>query len=82
MALCFCWAYRTGQWLARTEPLKIKKHGRFAKSIFRHGLDHLRCILCNQDCMSHACCFYKALQAFVLYLDHGYLLCFAMSYSG
>jgi hypothetical protein len=49
MVMAFCWAYRTGQWLAQTDPLKIKKHGRLAKSIFRHGFDHLRRILCNQD---------------------------------
>ncbi|HYX41712.1 MAG TPA: IS4 family transposase [Pyrinomonadaceae bacterium] len=51
MALAFCWAYLTGQWLTQVEPLKIKKHGRLAKSIFRHGFDHLRRILCNQDCL-------------------------------
>lgn len=51
MALAFCWAYRTGQWLTRGDPLKMKKHGRLAKSIFRHGFDHLRRILCNQDCL-------------------------------
>lgn len=59
MALCFCWAYRTGQWLARTEPLKIKKHGRLAKSIFRHGFDHLRRILCNQDCLPERIAFIR-----------------------
>lgn len=51
MALAFCWAYRTGQWLTGSDPLKIKKHGRMAKSIFRHGFDHLRRVLCNQDCL-------------------------------
>jgi len=51
MVLAFCWAYRTGQWLTQADPLKIKKHGRLAKSIFRHGFDHLRRILCNQDCL-------------------------------
>lgn len=51
IVLAFCWAYRTGQWLTRSEPLKVKKHGRLAKSIFRHGFDHLRRILCNQDCL-------------------------------
>jgi len=51
MALAFCWAYRTGQWLTRADPLKIKRHGRLAKSIFRHGFDYLRRILCNQDCL-------------------------------
>src|SRR5215210_4204399 len=50
MALSFCWAYRAGEWLTQIDPLKIKKHGRLAKSIFRHGFDHLRRILCNQDC--------------------------------
>ncbi len=50
MAVAFCWAYIAGEWLARAKPIKIKKHGRLAKSIFRHGFDYLRRILCNQDC--------------------------------
>src|SRR5215210_3134693 len=49
LTLAFCWAYIAGQWLARIKPIKIKKHGRLAKSLFRHGFDHLRRILCNQD---------------------------------
>ena len=52
MTVAFCWAYIAGEWLARINPIKIKKHGRLAKSIFRHGFDHLRRILCNQDCLS------------------------------
>lgn len=52
LTLAFCWAYIAGEWLARTNPIKIKKHGRLAKSIFRHGFDHLRRILCNQDCLT------------------------------
>ncbi len=59
MALAFCWAYRTGQWLTRTDALQIKKHGRLAKSIFRHGFDHLRRILCNQDCLSERITFQR-----------------------
>jgi len=51
LTLAFCWAYIAGQWLARSNPIKIKKHGRLAKSLFRHGFDHLRRILCNQDCL-------------------------------
>ena len=47
LAFAFCWAHIIGQWLRRHLPLKIKKHGRLAKSIFRHGFDHLRHILCN-----------------------------------
>ncbi|MCA1592084.1 MAG: transposase [Acidobacteria bacterium] len=50
LALAFCWAHVVGEWLAQHEPLKIKQHGRLAKSIFRHGLDHLRRILCNHLC--------------------------------
>ncbi len=50
LTLAFCWAYIVGEWLAHTDPLKIKKHGRLAKSLFRHGFDYLRRILCNQDC--------------------------------
>jgi len=50
LTLAFCWAYMAGQWLASISPIKIKKHGRLAKSIFRHGFDYLRRILCNQDC--------------------------------
>lgn len=47
LALAFCWAHKVGEWLSRQKALKIKKHGRKAKSIFRYGLDHLRRILCN-----------------------------------
>jgi hypothetical protein len=47
LALAFCWAHLIGEWLTRQQPLKLKKHGRKAVSIFRHGFDHLRRILCN-----------------------------------
>jgi hypothetical protein len=47
LALAFCWAHIIGEWLTRQRPLKLKKHGRKARSIFRHGFDHLRRILCN-----------------------------------
>ena len=50
VALAFCWAHVTGEWLSAQKPLPIKQHGRKAVSIFRHGLDHLRRILCNQLC--------------------------------
>jgi hypothetical protein len=59
MALAFCWAYRVGEWLTQTKGLKIKKHGRLAKSIFRHGFDHLRRILCNQDCLPERIAFQR-----------------------
>jgi hypothetical protein len=47
LAFAFCWAHIIGEWLTRAKPLKLKKHGRKARSIFRHGFDHLRRILCN-----------------------------------
>jgi hypothetical protein len=47
LAFAFCWAHIIGEWLTRQQPLKIKKHGCLARSIFRHGFDHLRRILCN-----------------------------------
>ncbi len=47
LAFAFCWAHIIGEWLTQHKPLKIKQHGRLAKSIFRHGFDHLRRILCN-----------------------------------
>ena len=50
VALAFCWAHVVGEWLSAQKPLPIKKHGRKGVSIFRHGLDHLRRILCNQRC--------------------------------
>jgi len=42
MSLALCWAILIGEWLHEQIPLKIKKHGRRGKSIFRYGLDHLR----------------------------------------
>ncbi|MGH9901525.1 MAG: IS4 family transposase [Pyrinomonadaceae bacterium] len=50
LALSFCWAHIVGEWLSAQQPLPIKRHGRKARSLFRHGLDHLRRILCNQLC--------------------------------
>lgn len=46
VSLAACWAYRVGEWRIDQEQLiKIKKHGRPAKSLFRHGLDQIRCQL-------------------------------------
>jgi hypothetical protein len=59
LTVAFCWAYLAGQWLARSNPIKIKKHGRLAKSLFRHGFDYLRRKLCNQDCLTKRCEFIR-----------------------
>ncbi len=49
LALSFCWAVVVGAWLTARKPLRVKKHGRKWKSLFRHGLDYLRRILCNLE---------------------------------
>lgn len=41
LAIAFCWAYRAGEAQAELQPVKLKKHLRLAKSIFRLGLDWL-----------------------------------------
>ena len=47
LAITFAWAHLVGEWLHELKPLKVKKHQRLAKSIFRYGLDYLREILLN-----------------------------------
>ena len=42
LAIAFCWSYRMGDIKTKEEPIKIKAHGRKAKSIFRVGLDLIR----------------------------------------
>ena len=45
-------AWRPPQFLSLVshyQPIKVKKHGRLAKSIFRYGLDYLRSILTDLD---------------------------------
>ena len=47
MVIAFCWAYHVGAWLHDRKPIRIKKHQRPAKSIFRHGFDLIRNALFN-----------------------------------
>ena len=49
MSLALVWAVKTGEWLHQHNPIKLKKHGRKAKSVFRYGLDHLRSIVTDLD---------------------------------
>ncbi len=62
LALAFCWAVIVGEWLVKQKPLTIKKHGRLCKSIFRHGLDHLRRILCNLQSLAQQVAFRRVTQ--------------------
>ncbi len=47
LTLATVWAIRTGEIANRQTPLKIKKHGRREKSIFRLGLETLRNCFCQ-----------------------------------
>ncbi len=49
LSLAMCWAVKTGEWLHQHRPIKIKKHGRKAKSVFRYGLDYLRSLVTDLD---------------------------------
>jgi len=43
--VAFTWAYKIGIYLNAIKPIKIKKHGRRAKSIFKYGLVFLANVL-------------------------------------
>lgn len=45
--IAFVWCYKVGIYLQGTTPIKVKKHGRKAKSIFRYGLDYISNCLLN-----------------------------------
>ena len=62
LALAFCWAHIVGEWLIEDKPLKIKTHGRLARSIFRYGFDHLRRILCNLQSNAQQIAFRRVIQ--------------------
>lgn len=47
LAIAFSWCHIIGEWRHENAPIKIKKHGRKAISLFRYGLDYIREILLN-----------------------------------
>ena len=47
--IAFVWAYKIGIYLNELCPIKIKKHGRKAKSIFKYGLTYLSKTLFSND---------------------------------
>jgi len=47
--IAFTWAYVIGIAQDAINPIKIKKHGRRAKSIMKYGLDYLAILLFNND---------------------------------
>ncbi len=56
LAVAFSWCHATGEWCHSQKPIKIKKHGRKAVSIFRLGLDHIGRILHNISDLYHEFC--------------------------
>jgi len=47
--VAFVWAYKAGIFLDSICPIKIKKHGRRAKSLFKYGLTWLANVLLSND---------------------------------
>ncbi|MFK5972490.1 MAG: transposase [Flavobacteriaceae bacterium] len=46
--LAFVWCYKVGIYLHQNiSPIKIKKHGRRARAIFKYGLDYIANCLLN-----------------------------------
>ena len=45
--LAFVWCYKVGIYLNQICPIKLKKHGRMTKSIFKYGLDYIASVLLN-----------------------------------
>ena len=47
--VAFVWAYKIGIFLNYLRPIKIKKHGRRAQSLFKYGLTYLANALSFND---------------------------------
>ncbi len=45
--IAFVCCYKVGIYLHQLNPIKIKKHGRMTKSIFKYGLDYIASVLLN-----------------------------------
>ena len=51
LAITFTLCHILGIWRNEIEPIKLKRHQRKAKSLFRYGLDFLRKLLFNPEIM-------------------------------
>lgn len=47
--VAFAWVYKAGIYLDSLIPIKIKKHGRRAKSLFKYGLNYIANMLFSND---------------------------------
>lgn len=76
VTIAFVWSYLIGDGPDEMKPVRLKKHGYRAKSIFRHGFDYLRRILLSMN--SYADEFNEAVQVFSVsseYVFKSYELC-------
>jgi len=55
--IAFVWCYKIGDFIdSEIKPIKIKKHGNRAISVFKYGLDYLsRVLISNSNIMSINC---------------------------
>ena len=55
IALSFVWSYNMGIFLHHnTKKIRVLKHGRRAKSFFKHGLDYIADKLLNPGVIDHS----------------------------
>jgi hypothetical protein len=47
--IAFAWVYKAGIYLDALRPIKIKNHGRRAKSLFKYGLTYIATLLFSND---------------------------------
>lgn len=47
--IAFVWCYKVGIYLNQEKPIKLKSHGRKAKSIFKYGLNYIAKILLSVE---------------------------------
>jgi hypothetical protein len=47
--IAFAWVYKAGIYLDTLRPIKIKNHGRRAKSLFKYGLNYIANLLFSND---------------------------------
>jgi hypothetical protein len=47
LTIAFCWTLLTGEWRSSLQPIRIGKHGRYVKSIFRSGFEHMKNVFIN-----------------------------------
>ena len=61
LALALCWCIKSGEFQWELKPLKLKKHGRLPKSLFRYGYDYLRHLLLSDTSFDDYCTAVKLL---------------------